>query len=229
LRVILLGTGAGSTVGSSRFKSGVLVESGEDKVLFDFGSGVSMRLEDMNKIPRAVFITHLHVDHFSGIFDHLVQRAIQGLPVIRVYSPPGFLEVLSSYKRAGNQISAEVREDGLPQGGEGELEVYSVGACHKIYAVSYIITDGRKRILYSGDTSEPCEDVLRESRKVDLVIHEASCLENCKQWGHTSLKEVLEMFNKPVITHIPAQLSKKFEELTGDRGILAKDGLVIDV
>lgn len=224
-----MGTGSGSTVGTSRFKSGILVESQGDRVLLDFGSGVNMRLEDMNEFPQAVFISHLHVDHFSGIFDHLVQRNIQGVPDLRVYSPPGFQEILLSYRRAGNQISAVVKEDRLPRGVEGSLEVYSVRACHKIPGVSFVITDGIKRVLYSGDTSEPCEDVLMESKRVDLVIHEASCLDDCKQWGHTSLKEVLGTFRKPVVTHVPAQLSKKFEELIGDRGVLAKDGMVWNV
>lgn len=204
------------------------MEGDEGKVLLDFGSGINMRLEDMQLVPDAVFITHLHIDHFSGIFDHLVRRQIDRVPELKVFSPPGFSEVLKVYQRTNN-ISAEVRENPLPTGRIGDLEIYSVEACHKIYAVSYIITDGKRRVLYSGDTLQPCEPVLREVSGVDLVIHEASCLENCREWGHTSVKEAITTFRNPVLTHVPAQIESEVESIIRGKATLAKDGLTLNV
>ncbi|MEM1859651.1 MAG: MBL fold metallo-hydrolase, partial [Metallosphaera sp.] len=224
MKITFLGTGAGSTAGSRRFKAGILVEGKEGKIVLDFGSGINMRLEDMRVVPDAVFITHLHIDHFSGIFDHLVRRQIDRVPELKVFSPPGFSEVLRVYQKTNN-ISAQVMEDHLPSGKIGDLEVYSLEACHKIYAVSYIITDGKRRVLYSGDTLEPCDTVLREISGVDLVIHEASCLENCKEWGHTSVKEAINLFRNPVLTHVPAQLEGEVENSVKGKALLAKDGL----
>jgi len=73
-------------------------------------------------------------------------------------------------KLAGNNVSAEVEEAELPKAKVGDLEVYSVKACHSIYAVAYVVTDGRRRVLYSGDTTEPCETILEEARDADLVV-----------------------------------------------------------
>ncbi len=174
MKITFLGTGAGSTSGSRRFKSGILVEGKEGKLLLDFGSGVNMRVEDLNVYPDSAFFTHLHIDHFAGVFDHLVRRKIDGIGDLIIHSPPGFSDILLQFQR-NNEISANLEESRRPEGKVGDLEVYSVEACHKIYAVSYVVTDGKRRILYTGDTSEPCEEVDKEAINVDLVIHEASC------------------------------------------------------
>ncbi|MEL9970470.1 MAG: MBL fold metallo-hydrolase [Metallosphaera sp.] len=226
MRVTFLGTGAGSTIGSRRFKSGILIEGKEAKIVLDFGSGVHMRLEDLNVYPDAIFITHLHVDHFSGIFDHLVRRKIDSSPVVSIYSPHGLADIINSYKRT-NEIDAKVKEDKLPGASVGDLEIYSVESCHKIYAVSYVITDGNKRILYSGDTAEPCDQIMKELNGIDMIIHEASCIDDCKVWGHTSVKEAVKLFRSPVLTHIPSQIEHEIQRLSN--GLIAKDGMTINV
>ncbi len=232
MRITFLGTGSGASVGSKRVKSSILVESKETKVLLDLGTGANFRLEDLGKLDvDAVFLTHLHIDHMNGVFELLVQRKVNRLPNVKIFSPPGFTKVLRDFVELGNEIEAEVIEDPLPRAKVGNLEVYSVKACHKIYAVSYVIKEEGKKLLYSGDTREPCDDIIREAKGADLVIHEASCLSGCEQFGHTSVPTVLSLFDikKLILTHIPSQREKEIIEFVGDRVKIANDGLVIDV
>ena len=232
MKVVFIGTGAGATFGSKRVKSSIYLKSDEGySILLDLGTGANYKLEDFNLLDfSAIFITHLHIDHVSGVFDHLVQRKILRMPEIAIYSPPGFSKLLSSYKDAGNNISATVYENALPKAKIGDLEVYSVEACHSIYAVSYVITDGKKKIVYTGDTSEPCEPILKESKDADLIIHEGSCVEGCEQYGHTPIKKLISMFDtrKLIITHIPSQIEEEIKRIAKGYN-LAFDGMSIDV
>lgn len=71
LNVTLLGTG--SPVPSNvRFSQSILVEAGKDKLVFDLGRGVTIRLAQLG-IPfrdvTASFITHFHSDHLVGLPD----------------------------------------------------------------------------------------------------------------------------------------------------------------
>jgi len=230
MKITFLGTGSGSTAGSRRAKSSIMISEGEDSIILDMGNGANSNLEDLG-FPdiNSVFFTHLHIDHINGIFDYLVQRKIRRMKDVKIYSPPGFSKLLNTYKDLGNNISAEVYESNLPKAKIGDLEVYSVEACHAIYAVAYIITNGEKKIVYSGDTSEPCEGIIKESKDADLIIHEATCLEGCEIYGHTPLPKLKEIFDKKrvIITHIPSQIEDKYTNL-GDF-ILAFDGLIWNV
>ncbi|BBD72982.1 MBL fold metallo-hydrolase [Sulfodiicoccus acidiphilus] len=231
MELTFLGTGAGATLGSSRFRSSILVASGAVGVLLDMGAGANLRLEDMGltKSFQALFVTHTHLDHFNGLPDHLVLRKITAMPKLFVASPPGLGPVLSAMKAAGNDIEVELLEADLPRSSLGDVEVWSVPGCHSIYSVAYVVDDGKKRLLYSGDTREPCEPILRELKGVDLVVHESSCLEDCSRWGHTSVQEALNFFSgkRLVLTHIPSQIVKEAEQLVGGKAIIARDGLMI--
>jgi ribonuclease Z len=70
-RVTLLGTGSPPPV-MNRFGPGVLVQAGDQTLLFDCGRGVAQRLFQLGvKLGAAnkLFLTHLHSDHVVGIPD----------------------------------------------------------------------------------------------------------------------------------------------------------------
>ena len=70
-KVTLLGTGS-PIPKADRFGPSTLVEAGDQKLLFDAGRGVPIRLAQikvsLGKL-NAVFITHYHSDHTSGLSD----------------------------------------------------------------------------------------------------------------------------------------------------------------
>lgn len=209
MRVTFLGTGSGSTLTSRRFKAGILIETRESSVLLDLGTGVNYRLDE-TRYPEAIFITHLHADHFLGLPDHLVARSMRGVSPPKVYSPYGILRVLENiYSLGTGEVFPLPVREGIVSTVVGDIEVYSVEACHVVDAYGYVVRDRRHTVLYSGDTSEPCEGIMREARGADLVIHEVSCLKGCEQrYGHTSVETIKSLpvpASKVVATHIPTQ------------------------
>ncbi len=231
MRITFIGTGAGSSVGSKRVKSSILVN---ESILFDLGPGADLKLEDLKIYdkPKALFVTHLHIDHFNGLFDYLVQRKIRGIKDLEIYSPQGMEKIIESYVAVGNKISTKIYESTLPRGKIDDLEVYAVKACHSIYAVSYVVRDKSRKVIYTGDTSEPCDDILEEAKDSDLIIHEATCVNNCSAWGHTSINQIISLFDrkrKVIITHIPIHEEEEIIKLGEGKVIIAFDGLSIDV
>src|SRR6266478_750458 len=70
-KITLLGTASPQPF-PNRFGPSTLVEAGDQKLLFDAGRGVPIRLRQIN-VPlgkiTALFLTHYHSDHTSGIPD----------------------------------------------------------------------------------------------------------------------------------------------------------------
>src|SRR5262245_3472037 len=70
-KVTLLGTGSPFPI-AERFGAATLVEAGQEKLLFDVGRGATIRLTQIGVsigAINAVFLTHFHSDHTSGIPD----------------------------------------------------------------------------------------------------------------------------------------------------------------
>jgi len=92
MRIRLLGTGT-PTPSLRRMSSGYLVETGERKILFDFGPGAYHRLLEAGVKPVQVtdiFFTHLHYDHCLDYVRLVMTRWDQGagrIPELNVYGP----------------------------------------------------------------------------------------------------------------------------------------------
>ena len=92
MRIRLLGTGT-PTPSLRRMSSGYLVETGDRKILFDFGPGAYHRLMEAGVKAveiTDVFFTHLHYDHCLDYVRLLMTRWDQGagrIPELNVYGP----------------------------------------------------------------------------------------------------------------------------------------------
>jgi ribonuclease BN (tRNA processing enzyme) len=187
MRLTILGTGTARPVGDSP-QSGVLVEAGETRVLFDIGSGVASQVEArMNAADLAgLVIGHFHADHWIDI-GPLRYRFPWAGPAPRplpVFLPPGGRERLDHLAAAINErpgffepafAITEYETDLRIELGGIVVVPHAVG--HYVPAWSMDITgpDG-ERVVYAGDMG-PSDMVVDLARGADLLILEAT-LEN---------------------------------------------------
>lgn len=187
MRLTILGTGTARPVGDSP-QSGVLVEAGETRVLFDIGSGVASEVEArMNAADLSgLLVGHFHADHWIDIGPLRYQfpwaePAPRRLPV---YLPPGGRDKLNHLAAAINErpgffepafAITEYESDLRIEIGGLVIVPHAVG--HYVPAWSMDITgpDG-ERVVYAGDMG-PSEMVIDLARGADLLILEAT-LEN---------------------------------------------------
>ena len=105
LKITFLGTGAPKPV-MHRFGPSILVEAGEQKILFDAGRGALQRLTQAKvrwQEVDAVFLTHLHSDHVVGFPDLWLTGWLVSPGRDRaapVWGPSGTKEMMSHLKQA---------------------------------------------------------------------------------------------------------------------------------
>ena len=102
MKVIPLGTSSGKPTLKRNVSATAVVREGE-WLLFDCGEGTQMQIQRAGLSPNrltAIFITHLHGDHFNGLAGLLSTMALdrreKGLTLI---GPPGIREYLATLAR----------------------------------------------------------------------------------------------------------------------------------
>jgi len=195
-RVTLLGTGT-PTPRLERLGPATLVEAGSEKLLFDAGRGVPIRLEQA-RIPvarlDALFLTHYHSDHVSGIPDVWLSGWLPGsggrARPLRVIGPTGARELMSNLEKAyaadvririadqklnpaGARIVVdEFASDGVVyERGGVRVTAFEVDHGDEIKpAFGYRIDYRGRSALISGDTRFS-ENLIRNGMGVDLLVH----------------------------------------------------------
>jgi len=146
--ILFLGTGA-SVPSRNYGLPAVIVRRGRDMVLLDCGEGTQRQIMvspfSFMKIS-AIFITHLHGDHFYGMPGLIQTMAMNGRtePLV-VRGPPGFakaLETILSVCPAPLTFELDSRD---MEPGEvqkvGELEVLSFATDHGVPSTGFVIRE----------------------------------------------------------------------------------------
>ncbi len=195
-KVTLLGTGT-PVPSVTRFGFSTLVEAGEQRLLFDFGRGVSIRL-NQSRVPlgsiTAHFLTHFHSDHTSGLPDLWLTGWLrppygQRNQAFLIYGPQGLRALTSGLRAAyAKDISTRAEDEGSPLSGvEFDAREIEVGLIYERQGVKvsafkndhgskvqpslgYKIEYQGKTVVISGDTKFS-EEVVRQSMGADLLIH----------------------------------------------------------
>jgi ribonuclease Z len=193
LRVTLLGTGYPEPR-IDRFGPSILVEAGNQKLLFDCGRGATQRIKQLD-IPfaevDALFVTHLHSDHVVGIPDLWLTGWVQGRKVpLRVWGPAGTEQMMSHLEEA-YQFDVHIRRDvdeKLPAQGvvvisrdikqgvvyeKGGVKVTAFAVDHGPVkpALGYRVDFAGHSVVLSGDTRYS-ENLIRFAQGADVLIHE---------------------------------------------------------
>ncbi|MGH3013859.1 MAG: MBL fold metallo-hydrolase [Gaiellaceae bacterium] len=219
-------------------QSGYLLEAeGEGApLLLDCGPGVLGRLRELAVYPRAIAITHFHLDHWGDLVpwawlnafgpqDHRIDCSL--------WLPPGGRGELGQFAdRWGNdrmfEDAFELREfePGTPFTAAG----FQVEACrlphYTLTSHGFRVTSNGRTLAYSGD-SAPTGELAALARGADLFLCEATLADGVNDGlprGHLSAEEALAAADGPVLlTHRPVELP------TPDGVQVAHDGLVVEI
>lgn len=201
--VTLIGTGS-PTPTPDRFGPCVLVQAGDQVLMFDAGRGATIRMRQLRvqlASITALFLTHYHSDHTSGVPDVWLTRWIQFSEAARattpfhVIGPTGARELMDNLQKA---YAADIRirtQDIPPKDPKGiAVTVEEFGRDGVVYeksgvkvtafevdhgaavkpAYGYRVDyDGRSAVI-SGDTTYN-ENVVKYATGCDLLIHEVAC------------------------------------------------------
>ncbi len=147
IRITFLGTAAARpTVG--RNVSGLSVQREGDLMLFDCGEGTQRQMMRYGTGfgLRAIFITHLHADHFLGIIGLVRTMALQGREeALAVYGPPGARSILENAVHLGVEripfpVSFEETASGEPIPFQ-DYDVVPFAVRHGTSAVGYALRE----------------------------------------------------------------------------------------
>ena len=197
-KVTLLGTGT-PIPNKDRFGPSTLVEAGDLKLLFDAGRGVPIRLQQLN-IPgskiSALFLTHYHSDHTSGIADIWLTGWLpppfgrRNTP-FRVIGPVGAKTLMSNLEKAyALDIKIRLDDEKLPPEGiatavdeferdgvvfeKSGVKVIAFAVDHGAAikpSVGYRIEYKGHSVVISGDTRYD-QNVIKYGAGADLLVHE---------------------------------------------------------
>ncbi|HET6830933.1 MAG TPA: ribonuclease Z [Solirubrobacterales bacterium] len=101
LEAIFLGTG-GSVPSARRNTAAVLVRRGGDRLLFDCGEGTQRQMQRSIGLLNldAIFITHLHADHYLGLPGLIKSYEMQDREErLVIYGPPGLRTLFAALSR----------------------------------------------------------------------------------------------------------------------------------
>ncbi|HSG80549.1 MAG TPA: MBL fold metallo-hydrolase [Acidimicrobiia bacterium] len=181
MRLTVLGAN-GTYPTPGRPASGYLVESQGAVVWLDAGPGTfpAALARGVPERVAALVLSHVHADHCSDVlallnFLRYGPRPRDPLPLL---APEGVVDRLAAFAGAGPDHDFfgvfDVRVvDAGDEATFGHLTITFGAAVHPVPAVCAAVSDGARRIVYSGDTG-PGGDLPRLAARAELLLCEAT-------------------------------------------------------
>lgn len=251
VKVTILGSGSGMPV-AHRTQAAILLETNKEKFLFDTGEGCAGALlrhkVDYNKI-KAIFISHTHPDHCTGLPLLIQMMYLAGRKEeLEIYVPEealyplrillsmtylfpeklsfkiSLLKINSNFEYQGAGCSIRAYPNSHLRAYEGRIPK---GVSNQMQSYSFSIQAGEKKIVYSSDLGS-IVDLNSMASDAYLLIVEGL---------HLNLEELFSKLSwwkvqKTILTHFMPELEEKEKSLVamaekyGVRNFkLAKDGM----
>ncbi len=202
LRVTIIGAG-GSDPPPGYNGPSILVDDGGSRLLLDCGEGCVQQLRRLGYQPcdiDAVYVTHAHIDHWSGVFPLMVSRIAEGCRSLTVYAHPEVARSLGAMREmAPSKIRLEIVEVG---GGfrAGRMEVRLAPVSHTVPAYAAgVYLGGSLRLVYTGDTAltEELVESLSALGEPQLLAADATLPTGkedvARETGHMTVTQALEL------------------------------------
>ena len=253
MQLTFLGTGSAMPTGE-RMQTGLLLETGDDALLVDCGSGALHGLARTDvgyEGVDTVLLTHHHLDHVSDLLVLMKARWLAGEESLTVVGPPGtealVTDLLDVHEYMQDRLELTLR-DVEPADAPFDLAGFAVDVMetiHSMYCHAYRFEPGdagEPAMVYSGDT-EAMDDLVSFADGAAILAHDCSFPDEVDVSNHptpASLGETLGASAADVgrvyLTHLyphtdgehEAMLESIGEHYEGDVRV-ARDGLTIDV
>jgi ribonuclease BN (tRNA processing enzyme) len=160
--------------------SGFLLQAGGANVLVDVGGGILgalqhyIRLEDLH----AVWISHLHADHFADMpllyyAFAFAERPMRKIPIL---GPVGWAKRVEDFVRSSTDHHmsnyfqvVELKDRGIAE--IGDLRIQARCVEHGVPAFGLAARLGDHRLAYSGD-SGPCDNLVTLAKGARVLVAE---------------------------------------------------------
>jgi len=191
MRITFLGTG--TAVQMSKAQSCILIES-DVRILVDAGIGAFLRLDEAGISANdldAILLTHNHLDHNGDVLAILKARWLENGDILPIYGPRGtkefFESLFEAYPYLRRKLRFEVLEDDIFS--VGNLQISTIPTYHSIESRAYVIREGSKSIVVSGDTR-----AFRELIEIEcnVLVHELSLPFGFEAIDHTTPENLAE-------------------------------------
>jgi ribonuclease BN (tRNA processing enzyme) len=202
LSLTFLGVGNASAVELGN-ASAVLEVDGDPSLLIDCGPTVlPVYLDRYGILPRALFVTHNHFDHFGGLENLFFRLACdhQSPPLVRLFVPAPIIERLhalvadDAFRLAEGGVNFWDRFQLVPVGEhfwwDGLLfDVFSVN--HHAYRSAFGLAL-ESQFVFSGDTRPIPEALAHYATHGETVFHDCGLVSNP---SHTGLHDVMTLYS----------------------------------
>jgi ribonuclease BN (tRNA processing enzyme) len=161
--------------------SGYLLQAGGANVLVDIGGGTLGALQNLIRLDdlHAVWISHLHADHFGDmpLLYYAFAFSTRAMRKIPVLGPVGWAARVEAFVKSSNDHDmrnffqvVELKDRGIAE--IGDLRIQARAVEHGIPAFGMTAKYGNRQLTYTGD-SGPCENLVTMANGSRVLV--ANC------------------------------------------------------
>lgn len=161
--------------------SGYLLQGDGANVLVDIGGGALAALQNYIHLEdlHAVWISHLHADHFSDmpLLYYAWASSTKPMRKIPVLGPTGWAKRVEDFVKSAADHSmasifqvVELKDRGIAE--IGNLKIQARAVEHGLPSFGLSASLGDSRLAYTGD-SGPCENLLALAKGARVLVSEA--------------------------------------------------------